>query len=133
MGAEKIVQVPQIQIMEVEKEVVLPATTVTGSPVTALMGSQRVYSQPVATNAMSSASPTTLTYGAAATAMSAMPYQVLGQSTTSGPTVTYPFSFPAYSTASSSMVYQAPTVYQSLMSRPQEIKERAKSGDGTVE
>merc|ERR1712151_325887 len=94
---------------------------------TALMGSQRVYSQPVATNAMSSASPTTLTYGAAATAMSTMPYQVLGQSTTSNPMVTYPVSFQAYPTASSSMVHQAPTVYQSPMTYPAPINYTASS------
>merc|ERR1712151_470574 len=94
---------------------------------TALMGSQRVYSQPVATNAMSSASPTTLTYGAAATGMSTMPYQVLGQSTTSSPMVTYPASFQAYPTAPSSMVYQAPTVYQSPMTYPAPINYTASS------
>merc|ERR1712217_900402 len=114
MGAERIVEVPQIQIMEVEKEVVLPATTVTGSPVTTLMGSQRVYSEPVATNIMSSASPTTLTYGASASAMSA-PYQMVGQTTLNNQTVTYPTSFQA-TTSSPTMTYTTASTVQTGMS-----------------
>merc|ERR1712190_677462 len=90
---EKILEVPQIQIVEVEKEVKLPATTVTGSSVSAYNPpqtyNQPAYAEPVVTSVMATANPTVMTSGASGTATSGMLYRMFGQLTGNNTAMTY--------------------------------------------